>query len=160
MQYEGLLYRALNPIYAADPLSGAGAMRYGGRFNKVGRAALYTSLKPEFALREANQVGALKPTTLVSYRARLSSVFDATAADRLAAYDITVPELADDGWREKMLAAKPVPTQELSERLIADGHAGMLVRSFAPANSGGLNLVLWDWSDGLELVDDEQRLRP
>ena len=62
MRYEGLLYRALNAVYAHDPLSGAGAEKYGGRINRVGRPALYTSLDPDTALREANQVGTLQPT--------------------------------------------------------------------------------------------------
>ena len=29
MRYAGLLYRALNPVYAREPLSGEGARRYG-----------------------------------------------------------------------------------------------------------------------------------
>lgn len=33
MRYVGLLYRALNPVHAREPLSGEGARRYGGRFN-------------------------------------------------------------------------------------------------------------------------------
>ena len=56
-RYRGPLYRALNPVYAREPLSGRGAELYGGRFNAKGTPALYTSLDPATALREANQVG-------------------------------------------------------------------------------------------------------
>lgn len=157
MRYEGALYRALNPIYASDPLSGAGAAKYGGRFNTIGRAALYTSLKPEHALREANQVGALQPTTLVSYKARLDPIFDATDASSLAKYSMSLDQLAATDWRERMLSGKSVPTQELAEALVADGYVAMKVRSFAPANADATNMVLWDW-EGLELIDDEDRL--
>jgi len=39
-RFTGFLYRALNPVYARDPLSGRGAQLYGGRFNPKGRRAL------------------------------------------------------------------------------------------------------------------------
>ena len=74
--YRGKLYRALNPLYAREPLSGKGAERYGGRFNPKGMPALYCSLTALTALREANQVGNLQPTTLVSYEADIEGVFD------------------------------------------------------------------------------------
>ena len=76
MRYGGLLYRALNPIYSHDPLSGAGAKKYGGRFNRIGRRALYTSLHADTALREANQVGTLQPTTLIAYNANIGPLLD------------------------------------------------------------------------------------
>ncbi len=76
MRYQGKLYRALNPIYAREPLSGRGAELYGGRFNPKGVPALYTSLAIMTALKEANQLGSLQPTTLVSYDAEIERVFD------------------------------------------------------------------------------------
>ena len=74
-RYTGPLYRALNPVYAREPLSGRGAELYGGRFNAKGTPALYTSLDPATALREANPVGRPQPTTLVSYKADLGPIF-------------------------------------------------------------------------------------
>ena len=73
MLYRGKLYRALNPVYAREPLSGRGAELYGGRFNPKGMPALYASLSVMTALREANQVGNLQPTTLVSYDAEIDA---------------------------------------------------------------------------------------
>ncbi len=158
MRYRGALYRALNPIYAADPLSGLGASKYGGRFNKIGRPALYTSLRPEHALREANQVGALQPTTLVSYEADLEPIFDTTDPSLMVEYETSIIDLAVEDWRDRMLSGKPVSSQDFAERLIDDGFVGMLVRSFAPANADGMNIVLWEWSD-LTVIDDENRLK-
>jgi len=66
-------YRALNPIYARAPLSGRGAELYGGRFNARGTPAFYTSLTIMTALKEANQVGSLQPTTLASYEADMKT---------------------------------------------------------------------------------------
>lgn len=158
-RYVGPLYRALNPVYAREPLSGRGAGLYGGRFNPKCCDALYTALDPATALREANQVGDLQPTTLVQYRADLGPVFDTRDLEALAAYAMTPDTLADQGWRSAMLDGRPVPTQDFARALIAKGFTGMLVRSYAPgASPKSLNLVLWKWEDGLSVVDDENRL--
>ena len=97
---RGRLYRALNPVYARQPLSGRGAGLYGGRFNAKGTEALYTATDPATALREANQVGDLQPTTLVSYRADLGPVFDTRDADALTDQGMTDQGLADPAWRK------------------------------------------------------------
>lgn len=54
MHFTGLLYRAHNPVWSREPLPGEGAARFGGRFNSIGRTALYTLLAPDTALRKAN----------------------------------------------------------------------------------------------------------
>ena len=164
MRFRGLLYRALNPIHARDPLSGEGARRYGGRFNPRGIPALYTTQSVMTAIREANQVGSLQPTTLVACEADVGPIFDATDPAALAVQGLTPADLAADDWRARMLAAGKAPTQRLAERLKVEGFAGMQVRSFAKgATDADLNLVLWVWgSDAptkLRLVDDEGRLR-
>jgi len=103
-RFAGLLYRALNPVYARDPLSGRGAQVYGGRFNPKGTPALYASLSPVTALREANQVGALQPTTLVAYEADVRPVFDTRDAEALAGFGMTPEDLASAAWRDDMIA--------------------------------------------------------
>ena len=160
-RHQSLLYRALNPVWAGHPLSGAGAARHGGRFNRQGRDALYTSLSPHTAIREANQVGTLQPTTLVAYRADISPVFDADGDAAMARYALTAADLVDPGWRDRMLRGETVPTQGFAERLIGDGFVGLLVRSFAAGTTADdRNLVLWSWTapDALVVIDDEDRL--
>lgn len=161
-RFRGPLYRALNPVYAREPLSGRGAERFGGRFNAQGTPALYTALDPGGALREANQAGSLQPTVLVSYRADLGPVFDARDGDVLARMGMTDGTLADPGWRRAMLEGQRVATQEFAGRLVADGYAGLLIRSFAKgASLTDFNIVLWRWSGttcALDVVDDENRL--
>lgn len=164
MHYEGLLYRALNPVWAREPLSGEGARRFGGRFNAKGSPALYTARSIVTAIREANQIGTLQPTTLVAYEARIERIFDATDPGILAAAEVEPAMLAANDWRNRMLADGRAPTQILAERLIGEGYAGMQVRSFAPgAGPGDRNIVLWRWGATgdaiLTLVDDEGRLR-
>ena len=78
-RFVGTIYRALNPLWMRQPLSGEGARRHGGRFNARGTPALYTALTPEGAMAEANQAGRpFEPVTLVAYEADLGPVLDAT----------------------------------------------------------------------------------
>lgn len=162
LHYQGKLYRALNPIYAKQPLSGAGAARFGGRFNAKGVPALYASLSPLTALREANQVGALQPTTLVCFEADVESIFDARDLAALAREGMKPETLAASTWRDEMKAGE-ARSQIFARRLSGAGYSGLLVRSFAPGATGDdLNLVLWTWGAGgparLVLIDDEGRL--
>lgn len=164
MRYHGLLYRALNPIRAREPLSGEGARIHGGRFNPKGVAALYTSMSIMTAIKEANQVGTLQPTTLVAYHADVAEVFDGTDAAGLAEYDLTPADLAANDWRIRMREDGRAPTQRFSERLIADGYVGLKIRSFVQgAKTDDVNLVLWSWGSDLPtrllVNDDEGRLR-
>jgi len=160
---DQLLYRALNPVYAREPLSGRGAELYGGRFNPKGVAALYLSLSPVTALREVNQVGYLQPTTLVSYHADLKNLFDTRDPAALAEYGVSIEALSANTWRDEMRQFGEARTQSFARQLMADGYTGLLVRSFAPGTSADdLNIVLWKWGREpgriLVLIDDEQRL--
>jgi RES domain-containing protein len=163
MEYCGPLYRALNPVYARDPMSGRGAELYGGRFNAKGTPALYGALEIMTAVREANQVGALQPTTLVSYAAEIERIFDARNETALVEEAMDAATLADNSWRDEMKLNGVSRTQAFSQRLITLGFQGLLVRSFAPGSSADdLNLVLWIWGPAapsrLTLIDDEHRL--
>ncbi|MGJ3262445.1 MAG: RES family NAD+ phosphorylase [Salinarimonas sp.] len=163
MRYAGLLYRALNPRWHREPLSGEGARLHGGRFNARSRPALYTALSVATAIREANQVGTLQPTTIVAYEADIAPIFDAGDETALARYGITSEAIAADDWRIRMREEEKSPSQELAERLVSDGFAGMKVRSFARgAGAADKAMVLWSWGPDLPtrltLVDDEGRL--
>ena len=165
ISFRGKLYRALNPIYAREPLSGRGAELYGGRFNPKGVPALYLSLSVLTALREANQVGNLQPTTLVSYEADIDHIFDSRDEAALNSTGIDRAILAATTWRDEMKMQGEARTQAFAKRLGGAGYNGLLVRSFAPgAGAEDLNLVLWRWGDErpfrLVLIDDEQRLGP
>jgi RES domain-containing protein len=125
--------------------------------------ALYASTSILTAVREANQVGDLQPTTLVAYRAEIEAIFDARVAANLAAMDLDGAALADPTWRDQMNLSGEAPTQRLARELVAQGYNGLLVASFAKgAAVGDRNLVLWRWGAAapsrLELIDDEHRL--
>ena len=161
--YKGKLYRAFNPVWAARPLSGEGAAQHGGRFNPRGLPALYCSLDPLSALREANQVGDLQPTVLVAFDADISDVFNSRAAAELQRFGMMRDSLGNPGWRDQMLRDGEAETQVFARKLLEAGYAGLRVRSFARgAGEEVVNLVLWRWGDDLPhrltLIDDEQRL--
>jgi len=163
MRYAGLLYRALNPVYARTPYSGRGAALYGGRFNPKGQQALYTSLSPSTAIRESNQVGMLQPTTLVAYQAAFDPIFDARDPALLARHGLTPADIATDAWRDLARSPAGAPTQKLATTLMAEGFVGLMVSSFARgATAKDINLVLWTWDDtpttSLVLIDDQNRL--
>lgn len=165
ISYRGQLFRTLNPFFAREPLSGRGAQLYGGRFNPKGTPALYTSTSVLTALREANQVGNLQPTMLVSYEAQIENIFDTRDAAALSAAGIDAAALADATWRDQMKAIGESRSQAFARGLIGDGYHGLLVRSFAAGTTDDdINIVLWRWSatapHRLVLIDDENRLSP
>ena len=164
MRFRGPVYRAHNPQWAWTPLSGEGARRHGGRFNRRGVAALYTSLTPLTAIREAQPLGRpMQPLTLCAYEVDAEPVFDASDEERRRALGVRDSDLECPAWEAEMLLGAVPASQALADRLIAAGHVGMRVRSFARgAGADDLNLVMWRWSPDrparVVLIDDEDRL--
>ena len=58
------LWRAYVPHWAHDPLSGAGAAQFGGRWNAVGQPCLYAALELSTAWAEYNQGFVQHPATI------------------------------------------------------------------------------------------------
>ena len=164
MRFRGLVYRAHNPQWSWTPLSGEGARRHGGRFNRRGRPALYTSLTPLVAIREAQPLGRpMQPLTLCAYEVDAVPVFDAMDEKRRRALSVLDSHIDCPAWEAEMLAGGVPASQAVAERLIAAGYAGMRVHSFAAgAGVDDLNLVMWRWGSErparVVLIDDEGRL--
>ena len=164
MRFRGLVYRAHNPQWSWTPLSGDGARRHGGRFNRRGVPALYTSLSPLTAIREAGPLGRpMQPLTLCAYEVDIEPVVDTLDEDQCRVLGVNPSDLACPAWEADMLAGVVPASQALADRLIAAGYAGMRVRSFAVgAGAGDINLVAWRWSarrpHRVVLIDDEGRL--
>jgi len=76
--FTGLVYRAHHPRWAFTPLSGKGAKKYGGSFNRPGSEALYTSLDLTTAWMEAQQGFPFKPQpmTMVAYQVNCADITD------------------------------------------------------------------------------------
>ena len=164
MRFQGVVYRAHNPQWAWDPLSGEGASRHGGRFNRRGLPALYTSLSQLTAIREAQPLGRpMQPLILCACEVDVEPVFDALDVSRREEYAVSDSDLCCPNWERDMLDGSIPLSQALADRLIADGFAGMRVQSFARgAGPEDINLVLWRWGarrpHRIVLIDDEGRL--
>ena len=164
MRFQEVVYRAHDPHWSWTPLSGAGARRHGGRFNRRGVPALYTSLDPLTAMREAQPLGRrMQPITLCAYDVDADPVFDALDGGQRKALGVSHSDLACSTWEAEMLAGKIPSSQALADRLIAAGYAGMRVRSFATGTDAeDVNLVLWTWGVDrpvrVTLIDDAGRL--
>ena len=164
MRFRGTVYRAHNPQWAWTPLSGEGARRHGGRFNKRGVPALYCSLSQIGAIREATPLGRpMQPLTLCAYEVDAEPVFDARDPTQLQERGFSEADLACPTWEADMLCGRVAASQRLAERLVDAGHVGMLVRSFAvDASEDDVNLVMWRWGDiyptRVTVVDEQDRL--
>ena len=164
MRFNKPVFRAHNPQWSWSPISGEGAKRFGGRFNRPGVPALYTSLSPVTALREASPLGRpFQPLTLCSYEVDIEPIFDARDEASLAGQEAGISDLADPDWERTMLEKRVPASQAFADRLIAAGFAGMLVRSYARgAEPQEVNLVCWRWGPSLptriSVIDDEARL--
>lgn len=151
MKFSGTCYRVHDPRWSFKPLSGDGAAIHGGRFNPKGVAALYLSLDLVTAVREGNQgfAGKIEPCVLCSYEVDCTDITDLRTDAARAAAGVAFEELASP-WAMLGLERKPIPSQRLASRLIADGQAGVLVPSFAVGSaSDSHNLVLWRWGPAL-----------
>lgn len=131
-------YRYLTPKWAYQPLSGAGAARAGGRFNRPGVEALYLAADPETALAEYKQGSSLpRPATLAAYHLKLADVIDLSngyEADRWAGWN------CDWRWIARVEQKIP-PSWHVGDEAISSGARGMLFASTHIA--GGTNLVVF-----------------
>ena len=118
--------------------------------------ALYASLSVMTALREANQVGNLQPTTLVSYDAEIDGVFDCRDEDALKAEGMDAAALADsdmarpDEGERRGEDASLCPALD-RRRLSCACWSGA---SRPGATGDDLNLVLWRWGASAPVAPD------
>lgn len=151
MRFTGRCYRGHDPIWSFSPLSGAGAAKTGGRFNRKGVATLYLSLLIMTAVGECTQgLGRrLHPLTMCEYDVDYEPVADLRTEGTREALGVAMADLAC-GWLTCLRAGIDAPSWQVVDRLKADGHAGLIVSSFAPgAGVSDDNLVLWRWSPDL-----------
>ena len=162
--FKDPVYRAHHPRWAYDPLSGEGASRHGGRFNRPGRPALYTALHLETAWLEAQQGFAFKaqPMTVRSYEVDCVDIVDLTCEKTLETMGIGPRDLSC-AWEDLTDRGREPPSWLIADNLIAQGAAGIVVPSFAHrAGPGDRNLVFWTWSSDrphkVSVIDDHGRL--
>ena len=166
MHIQAVVYRAHDPRWAWTPLSGEGARRRGGRFNRLGLAALYLSFSLPAAVREVSPIGRrMQPLVLCAYEVDVDPVFDALDPSEMAAHSVRKAEIDCLTWRDDMFSGRMPASHALADRLISAGFAGMRVGSYAlGASDRDVNLVLWRWGEELPSrivsIDEGIRLGP
>jgi len=140
-------------------LSGAGAARHGGRWNRPGQATLYLSESIETAFAEYQQELGARPGTFVAYDVTGGAVADVCDPRVLAELGAQAADLLGP-WKEATFVKKvDPPTWTLTDRLQGrfDG-----VRVPSSQYRGGANLVLWrrndDGEPAVEPLDPEFEL--
>lgn len=159
-----VVYRAHNPRWSFAPDSGAGAAKHGGRFNRPGVPALYTSSSYELAITEAHQglPFKLQPLTIVSYTVDHDSLLDLSTASACYAAGVVFDDLTC-AWEEMAFDDATPPTWLLADRLIENRMGGIIVPSFARGADGhSVNIIFWDWQTTpprqVAVNDNENRL--
>ena len=151
MRFKGECFRAHDPNWSWSPLSGAGAALKGRRFNWPGLETLYLSLSFNTAFREVSSGFAhrLTPYVLCSYDVDCEDVADLRTDAARASLGVASSDLAC-AWGDALIAGREPESWDVVRRLLADGHAGILVQSFANgATADDQNLVLWRWGRDL-----------
>jgi RES domain-containing protein len=148
LKFRGLAYRAHDPRWSFKPLSGEGAVVHGGRFNPKGTPALYMSLDPMTAIKEAAQGFARKfePYVLCTYEIDCEDVIDLRDEEKHSTVGVSQDELACP-WFTEAAAGRQPPSWRIARKLIVNGAAGLLAPSFVRrATPAHVNLILWRWS--------------
>jgi RES domain-containing protein len=135
-------YRVISPAHAGLPLSGMGAARGGGRFNRPGQEALYLSMDEATALAEYRQDNPwLRPGTICSFFVHGLRVADLGAGFDPRQWPPLWADFAVD-WRAEWFgkSVEP-PTWYMADDVVAEGLDGILFPS--QARLGGVNLVIY-----------------
>ncbi|MEQ8344723.1 MAG: RES domain-containing protein [Sneathiellaceae bacterium] len=151
MRFTGECFRAHDPNWSWVPLSGAGAALRGRRFNWPGLETLYLSLSYTTVFREVSGGFAhrLTPYVLCTYDVDCEDIADLRTEAGRADLDVPLADLAC-AWGDALMAGREPASWSIVRRLRADGHAGILVPSFANgATAQDQNLVLWRWGPDL-----------
>ena len=120
MRFRGIVYRAHDPRWSWPPVSGEGARLNGGRFNRLGVPAFYTSLSPVTALREASPLRQpMQPVLLCAYEVDAEPIFDTLDSSQRTRHAVADVELRCPDWEQKMLDGGIPASHALAERLVA-----------------------------------------
>lgn len=137
-----VFHRFHGPQWASLPLSGAGAARNGGRFNRPGVEALDLAREVDTALAEYLQGASITPPgTLVAYRLDVPDIVDFSDGYDAALWP-PVWEGAGCDWKYiARIERGDSPSWRIADMLLAAGHRGLLYPSYR--RPGGTNLVLF-----------------
>lgn len=141
---EAVFYRLHSPRWASQTLSGEGAAKQGGRFNRRGTPALYLASDLPTAQAEYQQGEVLMPpATAVSYQVTLERVVDLSGGYDPNAWEIEWQDWGCD-WRALLFndGIEP-PSWLLADLALEAGANGILFPSLRRTEPGSLNLAVF-----------------
>jgi len=165
LRFQGRGFRGHDPKWSFAPLSGDGAAKRGGRFNRAGEPTLYLALDIVTAVNECMQgLGQrLQPLLICEYDVDCEPVADLGTESSRTELGVAFADLAC-GWLTHMRSGREPPSWRVVDALKNQGFAGMIASSLAPgADSNDLNLILWRWGPDLPTqvtVHDPSRRLP
>jgi RES domain-containing protein len=151
VRFTGRCYRGHDPMWSFTPLSGEGASKSGGRFNRRGEPTLYLALTIGGAVNEITQglSRRLAPLTICEYDVDCAPLADLSTSDGQASHGVSLDDLACP-WMTFLASNRQAPSWLVVDKLKLQGFAGMIAPSFAVgANVDDKNLILWDWGASL-----------
>ncbi len=151
ISFDCTIIRSAGTLYAneEDFLSGGGAQRFGGRWNRRGIRAVYASLDIITATHEAYQnfltygfsLSAIRPRVTAGATARLNAVLDLTEGRIRRAIGFTQNELLAEDWEGIQAGGEESWTQAIGRGCRQAGFEGLLAPS--AVNRGGKNIVIF-----------------
>ncbi|HEY1186555.1 MAG TPA: RES family NAD+ phosphorylase [Gemmata sp.] len=124
LPFEDVVYRSSTPKYATetDLLTGAGGIKFAGRWNPIGLALVYASLTPETAMAETLAhyryyragIHNAMPRTFVAIEAKLSAVLDLRSVPVLSHLGVSADQLTALDWRTEVQAGREPVTHRLA----------------------------------------------
>jgi RES domain-containing protein len=145
------IVRSVGTKYANedDFLSGQGAARHGGRWNRRGIRAVYASLDIITATYEAYQsfldygfaLSGIRPRVTAGARAKLTTVLDLTDSAIRRKIGFTLTELLDEDWEAIQASGDESWTQAIGRGCREAGFEGILVPS--ACHRSGKNIVIF-----------------
>jgi RES domain-containing protein len=149
--FNGIIVRSVVTEYAnkSDFLSGEGAARFGGRWNRKGIKAIYGSTDILTATHEAYQqilkygfsLSNLRPRVTAGAKVVLHRVLDLTSPANRRRIGYSLNELLTEDWQAIQMAGEESWTQVIGRGTLESGMEGLLVPS--AQNPKGTNLVIF-----------------
>jgi len=153
------LWRAYVPRWSYLPLSGEGAVRFGGRWNPVGQPTIYAAREMSTAWAEYNQGFVQHPALIAQLVLKSAALADLTDMGVLEVLGID-PDIHTEQWRDVIDRSETPRAYQLRQRFIADGFDGVIYPSFM--SPGGTCVALWRWNSAdapsLDIVDPDNRM--
>lgn len=147
--FSGVIVRSVGMRYATESnfFAGTGAAKAGGRWNRVGIAAVYASLDLITATTEAYQaflhygfpLAGLRPRATAGARVVLSKVVDVTDPATRRKLGFSLKQLTDEDWRSIQRDGDESWTQAIGRGALLCGVEAILVPS--ARHPGGKNIV-------------------